>query len=107
MFGRKKKEEEQEYHGATIEVDDDDAPEGIPQDVVEEVPIESPPVQQVESSLPSPEQIQSVPAPVQKTRAEARIEAAEIINHEGKKFYRFVLLTNKSIGEVGEILPLN
>jgi|TARA_Y100000034_G_C6907569_1_gene421652 hypothetical protein len=117
MFGRKKKKEEpivqQEYQPETIEVSDD----GMEIDQENPIyntdkPVSAPPVQQVqqvENSLPSLQesQVQPKPVTVQPTGGQARIEAAELVSVNGKQFYRFVLLSNKSIGEVGETLPLD
>lgn len=98
MFGRKKKEPVEEYQPATIEVDDNVIESSSAEESVDEVPEEVP-------SLPAPE-VKPKPAPV-KVTGQARIEASEIVNINGKEYYRFILLANKSIGSVGEVLPLD
>jgi|TARA_Y100000034_G_C6596939_1_gene259551 hypothetical protein len=99
MFGRKKKEEESineiETQPTTIEVNEEDI-------VTDASP------QEIDSPLPSTTPIPTPPPTiVQKPEAQARIEASELVNINGNQYYRFVLLANKSIGEVGETLPLD
>jgi len=98
VFRKKKVMEEQPSE--VIEVSDDDM------DIEEDTQ----PQRRSPLSLPMDNFKQRVPEPPPKPKqvtGMARIISGELIETEGKVYHRYILLTNKSLGMIGEEIPID
>ena len=93
IFKKKKKELEQEPVVVEEEVVE------VPQ--TEMIGTPSAPIQETQPLQPLPPPIQPV-----EEKTIAKILSGELIDIDGRPYHRYILLSNKSIGEIGDEFPV-